>query len=105
MTTLIVSRHAGALAWMKNVGVRGRHLAHLDAAALKGLRPGDVVVGTLPVPLAAAVIAAGARYVHLTLPLAEAERGSELSAADLHRLGASLAEYRVEGVAGDRTWI
>lgn len=96
MTTFFVSRHPGAGAWLGAQGLAvDRTLAHLDPADVQA---GDVVIGTLPVNLAAAVCARGARYLHLSLDLPADWRGRELSAADMAACGARLEEYRVQRV-------
>lgn len=95
MTTYFISRHAGAIEWLTAKGyLVDQHLEHLDD---QSLHPGDRVVGTLPVNLAASVCAAGAQYVHLTLNLPKAWRGRELSADDMVALGARLEVYQVKG--------
>lgn len=94
MTTFFVSRHPGASAWAVQQGLAvDRPLAHLDPAEVG---PGDTVIGTLPVNLAAEVCARGARYLHLSLDLPAAWRGRELSAADMAACGARIEEYRVQ---------
>ncbi|MDY6956204.1 MAG: CRISPR-associated protein Csx16 [Pseudomonadota bacterium] len=96
MTTFFVSRHPGADAWAAQQGLAvDRPVAHLDPAEVQ---PGDTVIGTLPVNLAAIVCARGARYLHLSLDLPADWRGRELSAADMRACGARLEEYRVEKV-------
>ena len=96
MTTFFVSRHPGAADWLREQGlVVDRRVAHLDPAEVG---PGDTVIGTLPVHLAAAVCARGARYLHLTLDLPPDWRGRELSAADMAACGTRLEEYRVKKV-------
>ncbi|HRD65596.1 MAG TPA: CRISPR-associated protein Csx16 [Candidatus Competibacter sp.] len=93
MTTLFVSRHPGARDWAAKEGFAvDRQVAHLDPGTIQ---PGDVVIGTLPVHLAARVCQRGGRYLHLSLELPLEWRGRELSAADLRQLGARLEEYRV----------
>lgn len=93
MTRWLVTRHPGALAWAAACGMPfDRHVEHLDPAIIK---PGDTVMGTLPVNLAAEVCARGARYLHLTLPVAQDMRGRELSQKELAQLGARLEEYRI----------
>lgn len=97
MTTLFVSRHPGALDWAAGEGVAvDVMLAHLDPETIQ---PGDVVIGTLPIHLAARVCERGGRYLHLSLEIPPDWRGRELSAADLRRCGARLEEYRVTSVA------
>ena len=88
MSTLFVSRHPGALDWAAGEGVAvDAVIAHLDPETIQ---PGDVVIGTLPIHLAAQVCERGGRYLHLSLELPPEQRGRELSAADLRRLGARL---------------
>ena len=97
MTTFFVSRHPGAADWALEQGLAvDRAVAHLDPAEVEA---GDVVIGTLPVNLAAQVCARGARYLHLTLDLPADWRGQELSAADMQACGVRLEEYRVERLA------
>lgn len=94
MTTWFVSRHPGALEWAARQGLQiDRFATHLDPAEV---RCGDVVVGSLPVNLAAVVCQRGGRYLNLSLSVPAELRGKELSADQLERLGARLEEYRVE---------
>ena len=91
---VFVSRHRGASDWALRKGLRvDRTAAHLDAETVS---PGDIVVGSLPVHVAAQVCERGGRYFHLTLDVPEAMRGTELSAEQMERAGARLEEYRVE---------
>lgn len=93
MTTFFITRHRGAVEWAQRHGLSiDRHIVHLDPAEV---RPGDVVIGTLPVNLAAEVCARGARYLNLSLDLPPEARGRELSADDLERYGARIEEYQV----------
>ncbi|MCX8086388.1 MAG: CRISPR-associated protein Csx16 [Rhodocyclaceae bacterium] len=93
MTTYFVTRHPGALDWARAAQVAyDEHVAHLDPAILKA---GDVVIGSLPVHLAAEVCARGARYFNLSLDLPASLRGRELDAETLARLDARLEEYRI----------
>ena len=99
MTTLFVSRHPGALDWAAGEGVTvDVLLAHLNPATLQ---PGDVVIGTLPIHLAARVCERGGRYLHLSLELPLDWRGRELSAAELRPFGARLEEFRVTAIRLD----
>jgi CRISPR-associated protein Csx16 len=98
MTTYFITRHPGARDWAARQGFAiDRQAGHLDIGLI---RPGDRVLGTLPVHLAAAVCARGARYFHLTLDLPAECRGRELTAEDLRRFGARLEEFRVAAAAG-----
>lgn len=97
MATYFVSRHAGAIAWAKRHGIAPEHwVQHLDIACICA---GDRVVGTLPVPMAAAVCARGAHYLHLDVPQSQAQRGHELSADDLDAAGASVQPYLIQALS------
>lgn len=97
MTTYLITRHPGAIEWATRQGLAiDQQVAHLDPADIK---PGDTVIGTLPVNLAADVCARGGRFYNLTLDLPPEARGRELSAEDLERYGARLEEYSVQAVA------
>ena len=63
---------------------------HLELSAIV---PGDTVLGTLPVHVAAAVCERGARYFHLSMDIPVTRRGTELSAEDMRTFGARLEEY------------
>lgn len=93
MPTWFVSRHPGAIEWAAEQGLRvDRHVSHLDAAQIQ---PGDTVIGTLPVHLAAAVCQQGARYVNLSLDLPAHWRGRELSADELRQCNPRLERMEV----------
>jgi CRISPR-associated protein Csx16 len=95
MAAYFVTRHAGAIDWARRAGIDATLINHLDPAIL---RPGDTVLGTLPVSLAAQVCAQGARYLHLTLDIPAEHRGRELTAADMNAFGARLEEFEVRRV-------
>ena len=89
----LVTRHPGAAEWCRRQGLAPeREVAHLDPGQVQA---GDVVVGTLPVHLVAALNEKGARYVHLAVEVPPEARGKELSAEDLERFGARLEAYSV----------
>ena len=92
MTDWFVSAHPGAVVWARRRGITARVVAHFDPMEVKA---GDRVFGTLPVPLAAAVCAAGGEYWHLTLDLAPGARHRELSADEMEQLGARLEGFVV----------
>lgn len=94
MTTFFVTRHPGALDWARRRGIAfDAHVVHLDPEKVGA---GDTVIGSLPVHLAAAVCAHGARYFNLSLDLPANLRGRELDAATLEECRARIEEYRVE---------
>jgi CRISPR-associated protein Csx16 len=97
MTTYFITRHSGARQWAEQKGFPiDRMVDHLDP---KEICPGDLVLGTLPVNLAAEVCARGGRYFHLALNLPPDWRGRELSTEDMQRFGAVLREYWVTSIA------
>lgn len=57
--------------------------------------PGDLVVGTVPMHIGAAVCERGATLLALEIDQPEMLRGSELSADQLDALGARLCRYDV----------
>lgn len=89
----LVTRHPGARDWVDYCRIDyDCHVEHLDPELVQ---PGDVVIGTLPVHLAAIVCERGGRYLHLSLDLAPGQRGRELAFEDMSNSGARLVEYRV----------
>lgn len=95
MASYFVTRHPGAVAWAERRGIAAEAVSHLDLARV---RPGDLVIGTLPLHLAAAVQAKGARFLWLELEVPPEARGQELTAEMMERYGAKLVEYRIERV-------
>ncbi|MGS0754023.1 CRISPR-associated protein Csx16 [Roseateles sp. GG27B] len=94
LTTYFISRHSGSVAWAQGRGLCwDQLLPHLDVAQIEA---GDLVYGTLPVPLAAAVCAKGAAYWHLQLPVLLSDRGRELTAGDLTERGACFIRFDVK---------
>lgn len=92
-TTWLVSRHAGAVKWLHRRGYEAvQTIAHLDPTTIQ---PGDTVIGTLPVHLAAAVCARGARFVFLSVDIPAQLRGKELTDAQLDQFNARLQSFHV----------
>ena len=67
---------------------------HLDPTLIQ---PGDTLIGSLPVNLAAEVCERGGRYLHLSLDLPAPLRGQELNARQMRACGARIEEYRGGG--------
>lgn len=94
MTTFFITRHPGAIEWATRQGLKvDKHLPHLDPAEVQ---PGDIVIGILPVNLAAEVCERGARYFNLSLDLPLEARGRELTVAELQKYGARIEEYTIQ---------
>lgn len=88
-----VSRHDGAVAWVKTQDIHVDHwVKHLDVCAIHA---GDTVIGTLPINLAAQVCARGAFYRHLSLEISAEWRGRELSMQKLMEFSAKLQSFHV----------
>lgn len=93
MTVFFVTRHPGAVEWVVRHGLKvDKQVNHLDPA---DVQPGDTVIGTLPVNLAATICSRGGRFFNLSLEMPPQARGLELSADDLERLGARIEEFFV----------
>ena len=82
--------------WIARQGLHvDREVTHLD---LQDVQPGDTVVGTLPVHLAAMVCRHQAAYVHLAVNLPEEMRGVELDARQLQVLSATLQRFEIKPI-------
>ena len=93
MAIWFVSRHPGAITWAKQQKLSIDHwIDHLDSEQLS---PGDKVIGSLPVNLAAQLCAAGIEYWHLSLHIPKALRGIELTAQQLQQLDAQLEAFHI----------
>ena len=93
MTTWFVSRHPGANVWAQEQGLHiDRYVSHLDTTQIQ---PGDTVIGTLPVQLAASVCSQSARFLNVSLDLPAHWRGRELSADELRQCTARLECFDV----------
>jgi len=106
---LLVSRHPGVQDWFSpgtyaamilQWGDRGSYgaierIAHLPEEDIDLLGPGDIVVGTLPIQLAARVCGRDAIYVHLSLRVPPELRGTELTAEMMDACDAHLQRYEV----------
>ena len=94
MTTYFISRHSGAIDWAKQQGIEvDEQPRHFDA---EQTRPGDTIIGTLPVNLIAKVCELGGRYLHLSLDLPADARGKELTPEEMTKYNARLEEYKAE---------
>lgn len=99
MTTWFISRHKGAIAWAKSQNLPvDRWVEHLDASQVA---PGDTVIGTLPVHIAAEICCRGARFFFLELHLEKNQRGMELTESDMLNANCALREYDIRPVSGN----
>ena len=91
MDVLIVTRHTGAVEWLRRQGVNGDVLAHVTADDVRG----RVVIGALPLHLAAEAARVGA----IDMPnLPPDQRGQDLTAEEMDAAGASISWYQIRRV-------
>lgn len=91
---VIVSRHAGLIAWLASHGITGRVIPHLGP---QDVREGEDVVGVLPVHIVDALLREDVyRRVWLVLlpDLAPEQRGRELTPAEMDAAGAQIVRVR-----------
>lgn len=94
MTTLFVSRHQGAIEWIKQQPIQvDAFIEHLN---VDNIQADDVVIGTLPIHLAAEVCQKGAKFYFLSVNVAREQRGTELTCEQLEQQGCSLQQFYIE---------
>lgn len=88
MRYLIVTRHTGAIEWLRRRGITGDVVTHATADQVRGRH----VVGVLPIFLAAYA----ASVTSIDVPnMPDNARGRELSADEMDAFGARLSRYVV----------
>ena len=95
-----VTQHRGAIKWAAQSGVKARTIEMANFNVNEVVQ-GDVVIGTLPVHLAARAIQRGGRYWHLMMDTPAEFRNTDLTADQMRQFGARLHEFDVHG-RGDR---
>jgi CRISPR-associated protein Csx16 len=91
MKTSIITRHAGAIEWLRQRGITGDVLAQATPEQVRGCR----VIGILPLHLAAEAT----EVVAIDMPQLRAEdRGRDLSPAEMDAAGACLRRYQVRAI-------
>lgn len=89
MEKIIVTRHEGLLNWLKERGICGDVISHVESP--EQIRGKDVV-GVLPLYLAA--VAASVTTVEMDLP--QEARGKDLTPEEMDSFGATLHRYVVQ---------
>lgn len=98
MTTFFISRHPGAVEWIKQQSIHiDRWVSHLHT---EDVNAGDTVIGTLPIHLAFEVCQRGARYLALEMSVPEHKRGQELNPEDLRGFSCKIEEYVISKPQG-----
>ena len=83
--TKIVTRHSGAVAWLKSKGITGEVLSHILPDDMKER---DRIFGVLPIQMIAEGMKRGAEMNILVLPnLPREMRGKEITAEEMEHLG------------------
>ncbi|MCD9527529.1 CRISPR-associated protein Csx16 [Photobacterium carnosum] len=99
MATYFISRHPAALEWVKQQNVIIDHcLRHLLDMSLFTL--GDVVLGTFPIQLVAALNKKGIKYGHFSLTVPPQWRGMELDLAQILQCQPEISYFHVEKIEG-----
>ena len=98
MTTYVITRHAAASEFLARKGFSGaRVIAHAADDFWVGLRPGDCVVGTLPMHLAQRACEATRNpFGFLSVNPPPDKRGAELTLAEMEAFGAEVSWFNVE---------
>jgi len=82
----IITRHPGAIAWIKSKGYDGEVISQFESPD-----PGETYIGTLPLLMVKSIIDAGGKFILLSLPaVAFSDRGAELTPAEMELAGATL---------------
>ena len=96
MKTICVTRHEGTVKLLKEMDIRvDEVVSHLDIDVVED---GDIVVGVLPVHIAAKVCEKNAKFYAVSLDLPEELRGIELSYEQVKGLGISIKEFYVSAM-------
>jgi CRISPR-associated protein Csx16 len=101
MATFVVSRHPGAIAWLKSQAIEGEIHPAWKNENTSLLSKGDIVVGNLPLTMIAEILKSGATFGLLNLPEVPLEkRGMELTPEELHKFGANVMEITNISIGG-----
>lgn len=94
MTTYFVTRHVGAQAWAQEQGFDGAIvISNFDPTIVK---EDDIVMGILPMHLAAEVCRRGGKYYNLAMAVPPDARGKELTSEMMNQFGARLVQYKIQ---------
>jgi len=92
----IISRHKGAVAWIKSMGYDGEIIAQLEK-----IETGITYIGTLPLSMIEKILRADSEFILLSLPdIAFSKRGKELPPAEMEKAGATL--HRVKEIVTEK---
>ncbi len=96
MKTYFVSRHQGAIDWIKSQKIEVDHfIEHLD---IDMIQQDDIVIGTLPVHLAGQVCEKGAKFYFLSVNVTKEQRGKELNKNELVKQECKLQQFMIKEI-------
>lgn len=88
----IVTRHEGAIEWLRSRGYEGTVVSHLEPDQIEA---GNTYIGVLPIPMVKAILDSGSRFLLLALPdVAYSQRGKEMTPEEMNLMGAHLIEVK-----------
>lgn len=86
----IVTRHEGAVEWLRSKGYEGSVITHLEREQITGE---NIYIGVLPIPMVKTILDAGSRFLLLVLPdVAFSQRGMSMTPEEMDLAGAHLVE-------------
>jgi len=91
-----VSRHAGAIYWAREEGIIDKDtvlVKHWTQEYTDQIVPGDIVIGTFPLALAARLCDIGARVWMIVMDAPPEMRGRELTASQMRAYNARVLEF------------
>jgi len=92
MRIRIVTRHLGAVEWLKSKGIEGEVIQHLS---LEDINKGDKIYGVLPIHIAKEALDRGAEVYMLILPnITHNARGRELTPEEMDKAGAKIVKIK-----------
>ena len=102
---VIVTRHAGAVEWLRRRGVEGEVVSSLDETNLPDRQD---VYGVLPLTLAVELLRRQCRVFVIQFPPRGGPRGAELTADEMSAGGAKLYRFGLQAVgawSGQAVWV
>ncbi|MDD1702862.1 MAG: CRISPR-associated protein Csx16 [Methanoregula sp.] len=89
---IIVTRHSGAIEWLKKKGYAGEVQPHVTDDQIAG---GNIYIGSLPLQMISTILQKGSRFFLLDFPAVSfTQRGQEMTPEEMDRAGARLIEVK-----------
>jgi len=93
MKTVIITRHPGALKWLRKHHPEYKEVEHIVHAKPEDIE-GNIVIGMLPIHMA--VLAK--EYWNLSLNIPAEMRGKELTVSDMEKYNCKIEQYKITKV-------